>query len=46
LAKPILFTQNQKADLLSFLLTLNDSAFVFNPLNKYPKEILMPFEGK
>lgn len=46
LAKPILFTQNQKADLLSFLLTLNDSAFVFNPENKYPKEILMPIEGK
>jgi cytochrome c peroxidase len=30
---------NQKTDLMAFLLTLNDSSFVFNPNYKYPNEI-------
>jgi cytochrome c peroxidase len=31
LQKPILLTSNEKVDLISFLLTLNDRSFVFNP---------------
>lgn len=34
-------TSNEKTDLISFLLTLNDKAFVFDPANKFPKEILL-----
>lgn len=40
LKTPILLSDNQKADLISFLLTLNDSSFVFNTSNKFPKELL------
>ncbi|MFN3446831.1 MAG: cytochrome-c peroxidase [Bacteroidia bacterium] len=29
----------QKTDLMAFILTLNDSAFVFNPNHKYPHQI-------
>jgi len=46
LKKSIQFNSNQKTDLVAFLLTLNDSAFVFNPQHQYPKTILMPSEGK
>lgn len=45
LRKPIQLTTNQKTDLTAFLLTLNDSAFVFNPQHQYPKQILKPSEG-
>lgn len=31
LQQPILLTPNEKVDLISFLLTLNDQSFVFNP---------------
>ena len=31
LKQPIVFTPNEKVDLISFLLTLNDRSFVFNP---------------
>jgi len=42
LSSSIKLTANEKVDLISFLLTLNDSTFVFNPKYQYPKEILMP----
>jgi cytochrome c peroxidase len=45
LKKTIQLNSDQKTDLIAFLLTLNDSAFVFNPLHQYPKSILMPGEG-
>jgi cytochrome c peroxidase len=45
LRKPIQLTPDQKTDLTAFLLTLNDSAFVFNPQHQYPKQILKPGEG-
>lgn len=45
LKKPIQLNSNQKTDLIAFLLTLNDSAFVFNPQHQYPKTILRPGEG-
>lgn len=37
---------DEKADLIAFLNTLNDETFVFNPKFSYPKEILLPAEGK
>lgn len=46
LANPIVLSSNEKADLIAFLLTLNDTAFVFNHKFQYPKEILLPSEGK
>ena len=30
---------NQKTDLLAFILTLNDSAFVFNQNHRYPHQV-------
>lgn len=45
LKKPIQLNADQKTDLIAFLLTLNDSAFVFNPKHQYPKTILMASEG-
>lgn len=45
LKKPIQLNTDQKTDLIAFLLTLNDSAFVFNPMHQYPKNILKPGEG-
>lgn len=42
LQKPILLSSNEKTDLLSFLLTLNDREFVFNPKHQFPKKILLP----
>ncbi len=37
LVYPIIFSSNEKADLISFLLCLNDSAFVFNPNHQFPR---------
>ncbi len=37
---------DQKADLIAFLLTLNDAAFVFNADFQFPKNILNVSEGK
>ncbi len=45
LKKPIQLNSNQKTDLVAFLLTLNDSAFVFNPQHQFPKSILLAGEG-
>ncbi|MGE0569204.1 MAG: cytochrome-c peroxidase [Bacteroidia bacterium] len=39
LQKPIVLTSNEKVDLISFLLTLTDKSFLFNPDYFYPKEI-------
>ncbi|MGH1339358.1 MAG: cytochrome-c peroxidase [Aureispira sp.] len=36
----ILLTAPQKTDLIAFLLTLNDKRFVFDPSNKFPKELI------
>lgn len=45
LANPITLSPNQKTDLIAFLLTLNDSAFIYNQENKFPKNILLPNKG-
>lgn len=37
LKNAIVLNANQKVDLTAFLLTLNDTAFVLNPTNKFPK---------
>jgi cytochrome c peroxidase len=42
----IQLSSNEKTDLIAFLLTLNDSSFVFDPENKFPKEILIQKKGK
>lgn len=39
LKKPIEITPNEKTDLTAFLLTLNDTAFVFDPKHQFPKNI-------
>lgn len=39
--KAIQLTSNEKVDLISFLLTLNDKEFVFKPEHQFPKEILL-----
>lgn len=36
----IQLNSNENVDLIAFLLTLNDSEFVFNPKHQFPKEIL------
>ncbi len=36
LRKPILLSEEEKIDLLSFLLTLNDKEFIYNPKFNYP----------
>ncbi|MGZ3862331.1 MAG: cytochrome-c peroxidase [Bacteroidia bacterium] len=46
LSGPIELNSDQKADLIAFLLTLNDPNFTFNPKFSYPKEILLPTAGK
>jgi cytochrome c peroxidase len=46
LKKGISLNSNEKTDLIAFLLTLNDSSFVFNLENKFPVKILLPNEGK
>lgn len=38
LKNPIHLTSNEKADLIAFLLTLNDKAFVFDPKHQFPRE--------
>lgn len=42
LRKPIVLSSEQKVDLIAFLLTLNDKAFVFDPKHQFPKKILDP----
>jgi cytochrome c peroxidase len=41
LPKKISLNDNEKIDLISFLLTLNDSSFVFNPSFQFPKQLLL-----
>lgn len=41
LSEPIELTANEKADLIAFLLTLDDQDFVFAPQTKYPRELLL-----
>ena len=41
LKKPYDLSGNKKADLTAFLLTLNDSSFVFKSENKFPRDILL-----
>jgi cytochrome c peroxidase len=43
---PIKLSSDEKADLIAFLLTINDVEFVFNPKFSYPKEILLPAARK
>ena len=38
LQKPILLSSNEKVDLMAFLLTLTDKAFLFNPKFGFPKK--------
>jgi len=45
LSRPIELTSEEKVDLISFLLTLNDKEFVFNPKFQFPKEMLLQNEG-
>lgn len=40
LRKKIDLTENEKVDLIRFLLTLSDKEFVFNPNHLFPKEII------
>jgi cytochrome c peroxidase len=40
LQKALPLTSKDKTDIIAFLLTLNDKAFVFDPKNKYPHELL------
>jgi cytochrome c peroxidase len=41
LKTPLKLSSNEKTDLVAFLLTLNDSAFVFNPNHQFPKKIAL-----
>ncbi len=45
LQHPIVLSAVEKTDLIAFLLTLNDKAFVFDPKHQFPKKILNPSEG-
>ena len=40
LKEKIKLTENEKVDIISFLLTLSDKEFVFNSNHSYPKEII------
>lgn len=40
LGKRIILSENEKTDLLAFLLTLNDSKFIFDPAHGFPREVL------
>ena len=42
LQKPIILSSNEKVDLVSFLLTLTDRDFLFNPKYSYPKYLFYP----
>jgi len=46
LKNKISLSSDEKADLIAFLLTLNDKSFVFNPDFQFPKNILNTSEGK
>ena len=39
-------TSKDKTDIIAFLLTLDDKQFVFDPKNKYPKELLLQIKNK
>ncbi len=45
LKTPIKLTSNEKIDLTAFLLTLNDTLFVFDAKHQFPRERLIPTEG-
>ncbi|HEX2898537.1 MAG TPA: cytochrome c peroxidase [Bacteroidia bacterium] len=45
LREPIVLSSDDKVDLISFLLMLNDKAFVFDSRHQFPKEILQAGEG-
>lgn len=45
LKQPIILNENEKVDLIAFLLTLNDKKFVFDQKHQFPKNILQPSEG-
>lgn len=38
---PIKLTSSERTELISFLLTLNDKPFIFNPTNKFPRHLLL-----
>lgn len=42
LKNKIQLSSNEKVDLISFLLTLSDRAFLFNPAYAFPRKILLP----
>jgi len=44
LEESIVLTPNQKVDIIAFLRTLNDPDFVFDPNNKFPRELLLTQE--
>ena len=39
LTNGILLSSNEKVDIISFLLTLSDKEFIFNPKHQYPQEV-------
>lgn len=39
LKSPIILSENEKVDLIAFLLTLSDKKFIFNPDFSYPREL-------
>jgi cytochrome c peroxidase len=39
---PIVLNSNERVELTTFLLTLTDNSFLFNPAFSYPREILLP----
>ena len=41
LSRPMNLSSKDKVDLISFLMTLNDTAFVLNPQNKFPQSLQM-----
>ncbi|MCB0652563.1 MAG: c-type cytochrome [Saprospiraceae bacterium] len=45
LKKGVPLTEVEQADLIAFLLTLNDKTFVFDPDFQFPKKIFFPTEG-
>ena len=42
LMKPIALSSNEKVDLIAFLYTLSDTAFIFDKHYSYPRDILIP----
>ena len=45
LSVPLNLSSKNKADLVSFLLALNDEEFVFNPQNKFPKQLIRTIQN-